>query len=100
MKKNYPFYSIWDTEDCVDGIGCDTIEEAISTCKDILLNWAIEERSHWASTVPNDEEKDAWNDMIARCCAYVETYDPDTDTSHDVWCPSDDDLSSIGWVEL
>lgn len=85
MKK---FRCIYDGDSFIDGIDCETFEQAKALAEDILCDWEAE--------VVDDEEHDY---MVYNCMTWAEEYDEDTGTWNDIWYPSDEFLKSIGWVE-
>lgn len=98
--KRAPWIVAWDTDNCCDGYGCETFEQAKDGALDILVTWAVEEHTSWKSDTPTQEEAENWNHMIYNCEAWVQKYDPDDDEYHDYWYPSDEELEEIGWKEI
>lgn len=82
------FRCIYDGDSFIDGIDCDTIEEAQNYARDILIEWA--------TTYESDEDH---NMMVENCMTWVEQYDPKTDEWEDIWYPEEEFLESIGFTE-
>lgn len=79
---------IYDGDSFIDGIDCETMEEAQHIAMDILTEWSTQ----YTSREDHDE-------MVANCMTWVEEYDEENDEWVDVWYPDDDFCQSIGWVE-
>lgn len=89
--KEIKFRCIYDGDSFIDGIEFDTFEKAKETALEILGNWME------ACLADTPQE---WNDMVNNCMTWVEEYDEEADEWNDIWHPSDEDLVSIGWVEI
>lgn len=81
---------IYDGDSFIDGIACNTLDEAQYTAVSILEDWLSE-----AVNLSDDD----FNMMIYNCMTWVEEEDPETGELEDVWYPTEDILKSIGWVE-
>ena len=81
---------IYDGDSFIDGIECETFEEAQEKAKYILEEWVLQAEEL------DDFEHDM---MICNCMTWVDEYDPDTGTWNDIWYPEDEFLEAIGWVE-
>lgn len=97
-----PFIVVWSTDDCCDSYGCETMEWAKGSALDTLLEWMNEEIHDWkfspdGTPLPTQEQKDSWDYMIYNCWVEVRKYNPRTDDYDDVWEPSDDELTELGW---
>ena len=95
-----PYIVVWNTDDCIDSYGCDSLGAAIASAEDTLVEWACQQTAEWESDAPTKEEAEDWNYMIYNCWVEVRQYNPKTDEYDTVWEPSDDDLELIGWKEL
>lgn len=101
-----PYLVLTDAGDFIDGIGCETLDDAIVTAKDVMINWESEKMSNWKWEAgkplpsPTPEQIEEWDSMIENCGCYIVEWDyeekeyPSGDYA--VW-PSDIDLDSIGW---
>ena len=96
-----PYLVVWNTEDCCDGFGCESLGVAKNEVMDLYLNWKVWEQEKWNDIYrPTEEELDDYNYMINENYAYVQKYNPDTDEYEEEWWASDEDLEGIGWEEI
>ena len=79
---------IYDGDSFIDGIDCETFDEAKYYAEDILREWATQ--------AENEEDHDC---MVYNCMTWVEEYNEDTGEWEDIWYPSDEFCESIGFVE-
>ena len=78
---------IYDTEHFIDGVVCESLEDAIATVEEIYVAWMDE----------GPEDVDEWNYMIYTCSCWVEaSTGEDWETC---WEPDDEFLGCIGWEE-
>ena len=81
------FRVIYDTEHFVDGVSCDTLEEAIDTVEEIYDGWMMY----------GPEDVGEWNYMIDTCTCWVESR---SGGEWEIcWEPDDNFLRCIGWEE-
>ena len=96
-----PYQVVWNTDDCTDGFGSESIEAAKNEVMDTYLKWKVWCQEEWEDIYyPTEEELDDYNYMINENYAYVQKYNPDTDEYEEEWWPSDEDLKKIGWEEI
>ena len=79
---------IYDGDSFIDGIECETFDEAKNLAEDILSDWAVQSA--------DDEDH---NYMVSNCMTWVEEFNEDTGEWEDIWYPSDEFCESIGYVE-
>lgn len=96
------FIVVWDTDSCCDSYGAESLEWAKESALDTLCEWMNEEVRDWkfspdGTHLPTQEQKDSWDYMIYNCWVEVRQYNPNTDEYDDIWEPSDDDLTELGW---
>lgn len=104
MKKN-GYEVVYDAEHFAGSFTLFDLSAAISTAKDILMEWMMNERSEWdpGASVPTDEQRDSWNHMIGTSTVFVYKRIPgkeEPDEEDVVWDMNDDDLREIGWEEI
>lgn len=96
-----PYRTIYDGDSFIDGIDCDSYEEAKDQAEDCLISWMIEERSTWRDYFhPTEDELDRYNYMICNCGTWIEKYNPATDEYEECGGLSYEDEERIGWKEL
>ena len=93
-----PYHMVYDCDSggFIDAINCLSIEEAMETAFETLIQWMDE--GICDGTVL--EQVDRYNDMIEHDRVWVEKYNPATDEYDECWYPSDDDLDNIGWRKI
>ena len=99
MDKKAPFKMIYDGGHFIDGMDCDTGEEARDAALETLCEWMAEEQGTWKSEKPTPLEIERWNWMIEEMMCWIQVYDPETDDYDDTYL-TDEDLESIGWKEI
>lgn len=99
MIHRAPFSVVWDTDDCCDAYGAESLDEAKNRCLEVFMDWEAEELSAMeCSENPTQDDKDDWNYMLKTYWAYVAQYNPETDEYEEIWAPDDNDLLLMGWV--
>ena len=94
-----PWQVVWSTEDCTDGYGCDSFDEANDSALDTLATWQAEKIAEFKDCFnPTEEEIDDYDYMIANFYVKVYKYNPNTDEYEEYWEPSYEDEKSVGWV--
>ena len=94
--KRAPWMMIWNTDDCTDGEGCDSYEDAVNVALNICEIWM---EFNWDNP-PTQENVDDWNYMIGENYCFIRQYNPQTDEYEgEYWVP-DEKLKEIGWKEL
>jgi len=93
-----PFQMVFDSGDCIDGVGLDSLEAAKSDALDTLIQWEADESSDWFGEHPTEEQIESWDYMIDTCSVEVREYDPMTDEYVTVWEPTYEDEKSVGWM--
>lgn len=95
-----PYRMIYDcdTGGFIDGIDCQTLEEAKDEAFKTLNIW-MESESCWTNKTKAKQIED-WNYMIENDGVWVEEYDPETDGYEECWYPSDAELEDIGWKKI
>lgn len=92
-----------ETASFVDGMECDTEEEAHDIMAQVYDGWIdsfCDEYGFRGLGIPTEEQRKAWNNMIDMdCCYYVEWDDDIDEYEDDYYCRSlsDDELKAIGW---
>ncbi len=86
-----PWLVHWWTDDCDDGFGCTSFDEAKECSFAVLVNWIDSEYEEYA------EDPESINYMIYNCGAEVMKYNPMTDEYEEYWYPSHEELKEIGW---
>lgn len=91
---------IYDGGSFIDGELHDTLESAIDSAKDCLIEWEAEEVSGWAwdddKPAPTEEQIEHWDAMIEECICYVVRADDEDE--YWLWPESDEQLKGIGWM--
>lgn len=96
---------VYDTEHFTDSFTLYDPDAAISTAKDILGEWMMNERESWdpESGIPTAEQRDSWNYMIGTSTVFVYKVVPGKDEPDEedvIWDMDDNDLREIGWEEV
>ena len=84
------FKVIYDGDSFIDGIDCDSFEEA--------QHYAMEVLSGWVDSA-YDSTTDDWNYFVNNAGVWVEQWCEDANEYIECWSPSDSLLESIGFVE-
>jgi len=96
-----PFLMCWDTDDCADGIECESFGAAKCYAEDTLVEWACEENREWKFDgdipVPTQEQIDSWDYMIYNFGVSIKKYNPETDEYEDYYEFDQDELDKLGW---
>lgn len=106
MKCPARYMMIYDGGSFIDGIGYDSLQEAINAAEDTLCEWEAEQQGTWNmeddKPSPTQEQIDAWDSMIYDCSCYVVEWDYENweypGADYAVWPTSDEDLENLGWV--
>ena len=102
--KRAPWRMVWETEHTVDGIDCDSEEEAKARALNILVSWQTDFVSHILFFTKledmTDKQKEDWNDMIYNCGVSVCKYNINTDEYEEYWRPSYEEKKEVNWVEI
>lgn len=94
-----PYVVAWYTYSASDEYGCDSLEAALCSAEDTLLNWQMEEISGWSVDGPTEEQIESWDYMIYNCGVSIWKYNPDTDEYEEEWEPDEDFQRRLGWDE-
>lgn len=92
---------VYDGDSFIDGIDYDTIEAAIASAEDTLLEWEAETMYGWKfdeNGIPQPTEKqiEDWDYMIYNMGVWVVPKGKDYDDA--VWTMSDELCEQIGWL--
>ena len=92
---------VYDGDSFIDGIDYDTIEAAIASAEDTLLEWEAETMYGWKfdeNGIPQPTEKqiEDWDYMIYNMGVWVVPNGKDYDDA--VWTMSDELCEQIGWL--
>jgi hypothetical protein len=94
-----PWRMVLDTDNDVDGVDCDSFEQAKIDALDTLIEWATEQCSGYDAEVRNwtEKQRDDYDYMVYNCSVAVYKYNPNTDEYEHYWTPTYKDKEEIGW---
>lgn len=84
------FKVIYDGDSFIDGVDCDSLEEAQFTAMQILQSWVE------SSSEMSDED---WNYFVYNAAVWVEQWCEDASDYVECWSPADAVLVDIGFCE-
>lgn len=98
--KKAKYHMVFDMLDNIDGIDCDSLEEAKDQLYNTYCDWMAETQRRWKSDAPTEEEKNYWNTMIDSFCCWIDKYNSMTDEYETCYEASREELENIGWKEF
>ena len=95
-----PFRMCWDTDNCCDGVDCESYGDAKCRAEDTLIEWQMAESYNWKDGVPTEAQIDDWNYMICNCAVSIYEYDAMADEYVERDGLSYEEEEQLGWREI